>query len=183
MRGHGGGVGSGCTDRSAGTASEHRRLLDSDPSNGRMPSSNSGCQLQVRRCKLECRRLGVGTRTRPWGASAQWAASAIKPTQHRDAEPRLIDRRLACGLHQGLGAGIPVAGPGVPRAAAPAPAPRAAQAQAGTRPARCTLGPPGPLRGMGDCGGRARAPAGRPRCRAPGDTGPLQRLRMLANAA
>ena len=143
-------------------------------------------RTQAASCKFGVASLSVGDSE--WGlgpgrGAPQWAASAIKPTQHRDAGPCLIDRRLACGLHQGLGAGIPVAGPGVPRAAAPAPAPRAAQAQAGARPARCTLGPPGPLRGMGDCGGRARAPADRPRRRAPGDTGPLQRLRMLANAA
>ena len=105
-------------------------------------------RIQAASCKFGVASLSVGDSE--WGlgpgrGAPQWAASAIKPTQHRDAGPRLIDRCLTCGLHPGFGAGIPVAslrGPGGPR---PRPGP-------GWRKARPMLGPPGPLRGMGDAG-------------------------------
>ena len=112
-------------------------------------------RTQAASCKFGVASLSVGDSE--WGLGPgrgapqlsrpplQSAASAIKPTQHRDAEPRLIDRRLACGLHPGFGAGIPVASPRGPGGPRPRPGP-------GRRKARPMLGQPGPLRGMGDAG-------------------------------
>ena len=83
-------------------------------------------RTQAASCKFGVASLSVGDSE--WGlgpgrGAPQWAASAIKPTQHRDAGPRLIDRCLACGLHPGFGAGIPVASPRGPGGPRPRPGP------------------------------------------------------------